>query len=97
MCQMLTLIKALAPDTATITDYPAHQAIHVTGRWAGWDGPVVLGFTLEPSGKWSVLATADGIGAKARRLRPFHPSEVGRLQRFFADPLRWFLRKGVVL
>jgi hypothetical protein len=95
MNDMLIVLKALAPDTATVTAM-ADDCLHVTDRWPGRAERYTLQFSRRPDGAWDVFAMAedDPFGASSRRLAPFRPCDVLRLKRFFADPLRWFL-KGV--
>jgi hypothetical protein len=94
MNDMLTVIKALAPNTAAV-QVVNDICIGVTGYWPGRAGLHTIQFTRRPDGAWVVIVLdPDGIAAASRRLQPFRPCDVLRLTRFFADPLRWFL-KGV--
>jgi hypothetical protein len=91
MSEMLTVLKAVAPNSATVA--AAGDGIEVIDRWPGRDERCTLQFSPRPGGTWAVIVvTEGGIGAAPRRLRPFRPAGIERLTRFLADPLRRFLK-----
>lgn len=93
MNDMLTVIKALAPNFASVAAV-ADGHIEVSGCWPNRVGRFTLQFSRRQDGAWEVLAVDEfGVGAVSRRLQPFRPCDVLRLTRFFADPLRWFLKE----
>ena len=92
MNDMLTVLKALAPNSATVAAV-TDDCIDVTGCWPNRIGRFTLQFTRRPDGAWDVFVIGEGgFGAVSRRLPPFRPADVLRLTRFFADPLRYFLK-----
>lgn len=102
MNDMLTVLKALAPNTATITAHEDFKLIQVRDTWpvtdpsritGEWPGECSIGFSQQPNGQWMPFLVLDsGLGAAPRRKLTFAPADVLRLTRFFADPLHYFLR-----